>query len=76
MNWNVGSEKPNIQLSLDLEPDEQAVLNALQQQNGPIMIDELSVKTGLAQGLLASLLLTLEFKNAVISLPGKLYKGR
>ncbi len=76
MNWNVGSEKPNTQLSLDLEPDEQAVLNVLQQKNIPIMIDELSAQTGLAQGLLASLLLTLEFKNAVISLPGKMYKGR
>ena len=76
LNWNAGSENASTQLILDLQPDEQAVLNVLQQKNGPIMIDELSVRTGLGQGILASLLLTLEFKNAVISLPGKMYKGR
>ncbi len=76
MNWNVRSEKPNVQLSLNLEPDEQTVMNALRLKNIPIMIDELSVKTGIAQGLLASLLLSLEFKNAVISLPGKMYREK
>ena len=79
MNWNVGGEKAEAQLSLELsslEPDEQAVLNVLLEKKTPVMIDELSVRTGMGQGLLASLLLSLEFKNAVISLPGKMYKGR
>ena len=79
MSWNVGSEKSNNQLSLELplmDPEEQLVLNILLQNKIPIMIDELSVKTGMGQGLLASILLNLEFKNLVISLPGKMYKGR
>ena len=79
MNWNVGGEKAEAQLSLELsslEPDEQTVLNVLLEKKTPMMIDELSVRTGMGQGLLASLLLSLEFKNAVISLPGKMYKGR
>lgn len=79
MNWNVGSEKSSPQLSLDLsslEPEEQSVLKVLQEKNVPMMIDNLSIKTGMGQGLLASLLLSLEFKNVVVSLPGKMYKVR
>ena len=79
MNWNVGDEKSSQQLSLDLsslEPEEQAVLKVLQEKKAPMMIDDLSVRTGLGHGVLASLLLSLEFKNVVVSLPGKMYKGR
>ena len=75
LNWNVGVEKSGPQLSLDLpslEPDELTVMKVLQEKNAPIMIDELSEKTDMGQGMLASLLLTLEFKNMVISLPGKM----
>ncbi|HRI78205.1 MAG TPA: DNA-processing protein DprA [Cyclobacteriaceae bacterium] len=77
MNWNTGRQPNESQLSLDLplfEPQEQAVLKALQDNNRPMMIDELSFKTGIGHGLLSSLLLTLEFKNVVSSLPGKVYK--
>ena len=79
MNWNVGDEKSSQQLSLDLsslEPEEQAVLKVLQEKKAPMMIDDLSVRTGMGHGMLASLLLSLEFKNVVVSLPGKMYKGR
>jgi DNA processing protein len=79
MDWNVGNEKTNNQLSLELsslEPEEQIVLNVLLAKKTPLMIDELSAKTGMGQGMLASILLALEFKNAVISMPGKMYKGR
>ena len=79
MNWKVGNEKPEVQPSFDLPlfgSDEQAVLKVLHEKNTPVMIDELSLKTGIAHGLLASLLLTMEFKNVVISLPGKMYRRR
>jgi DNA processing protein len=78
MNWNTAAAT-GAQLKLDLsalEPDERELLNVLQQQKMPVMIDELSQRTNLGQGILASLLLSLEFKNAVISLPGKMYKAR
>jgi len=79
MNWNLGNEKNTNQLSLELpplDPQELLVLNVLHDKKTPVMIDELSHKTGLGQGALASILLSLEFKNMVISLPGKMYKGR
>ena len=40
------------------------------------MIDELSWKSAIQPSLLASLLLNLEFKNVVQSLPGKQFKLR
>jgi DNA processing protein len=79
MSWNTGNEKGNNQLSLELsslDADEQLVLNVLLEKKTPVMIDELSLRTGIGQGLLASILLSLEFKDAVISMPGKMYKGR
>ena len=51
--------------------DEQKILSILQEKNNPMMIDELTIKTGMSPSLLASLLLTLEFSNVVKSLPGK-----
>jgi DNA processing protein len=38
------------------------------------MIDELSWRSGLNIGKLASLLLNLEFKGVLAPLPGKIYK--
>jgi DNA processing protein len=76
MNWSAENAeakrtKPTqIDLS-QLEPDEQIVIKVLQEKNTPVMIDELTIKTALSPSLLASLLLGLEFKNVVKSLPGK-----
>lgn len=76
MNWTVrgnSSEKQQaLELPLFLE-EEQIIIKALQSR-GPIMIDDLAILTGFSQGTLSSLLLTLEFKNAVASLPGKRYR--
>lgn len=58
------------------EPDELRILTILKEKQAPVVIDELSYKIGLSPGVLASLLLTLEFKNAVQALPGKAYKIR
>jgi DNA-binding IscR family transcriptional regulator len=38
-----------------------------------MMIDELTIKSSLSPSQLASLLLSLEFKDIVKSLPGKLF---
>lgn len=74
MNWS--AENNGVQTTLELtsfEPDEQTVIRILKERNAPVMIDELSFKSSLAPSHLASLLLTLEFKNAVKSLPGKMF---
>ena len=74
MNWS--GETNGVQTTLDLqqfEPEEQKVIAILKERNAPVMIDELSFKSSLPPSQLASLLLTLEFKNAVKSLPGKMF---
>lgn len=74
MNWS--AENTTVQTTLDLvsfDPDEQTIIRILKERNAPVMIDELSFKSLLPPSLLASLLLTLEFKNAVKSLPGKMF---
>jgi DNA processing protein len=76
MNWEAQTKPAKKQEAFLLEgfePDEQIVLKALLEKN-PCAIDELSWKTGLPLSQLASLLLNLEFKNIIHSLPGKLYK--
>lgn len=74
--WNTeGKPAKKIVMSLDqFEPKEQEVIKALMENNNQLMIDDLSWKTNIPIGQLASILLTLEFKSAVSSLPGKIYK--
>ncbi|MBK5278114.1 MAG: DNA-protecting protein DprA [Bacteroidia bacterium] len=81
MNWSTEntSLKKEVVIPLDLnqfEPDEQKVIGLLLEKNAPMMIDELSWQTSISPSMLASLLLNLEFKNIVQSLPGKLFKLR
>ncbi len=74
MNWSVEEAKPKKKKELDFTSfniNEQKILSILQEKNNPMMIDELTIKTGMSPSLLASLLLTLEFSNVVKSLPGK-----
>lgn len=77
MNWNVEVKEPKKKEILILdsyEPDEQIILKVLIDNNNQLMIDELSWRSGLAIGKLASLLLNLEFKGVLSTLPGKVYK--
>ena len=76
MNWDAGT-KPAKKETPSLEgfsADEQLILQTLLNNNKQLMIDEISWKTNLPIGKLASLLLTLEFKGMIASLPGKIYK--
>lgn len=76
MNWDPGT-KPQKKEVVSLEgfsPEEQLILHALLENNKQLMIDEISWKTNLPVSQIASLLLTLEFKGVVASLPGKVYK--
>ena len=76
MNWDAGA-RPAKKETISLEgfsPDEQRIIQALQDNNKQLMIDEISWKTNVPISQIASLLLTLEFKGVIASLPGKIYK--
>lgn len=77
MNWNAGQAPPAKRQPLDLtnfNPEEQSVLKVLIDNNNQLMLDEISWRTNISIGRLASLLLNLEFAGVVASLPGKIYK--
>jgi DNA processing protein len=74
--WASGAapkKKETVSLE-NFEPLEQTVLKTLFDNNKQMLIDDLSWKSGIAISQLASVLLNLEFKGAVTSLPGKIYK--
>lgn len=74
MRWEpLGQAKPiQTQLPLDLTPEEVRVLTAIRQQP-EIAIDTLAVVTECGTGALAAVILSLEFKGLVRTLPGKRY---
>jgi DNA processing protein len=74
MNWS--SDAPIASPTLDLssfEPDEQTVIQILKAKNSPMMVDEIVIRSSFHPSKIASLLLTLEFKNIIKSLPGKMF---
>lgn len=60
------------QLFIELNPQEQKIVEIIKSTEG-IAIDELSYRTQLPPSQLANLLLSLEFKGAICTLPGKRY---
>jgi DNA processing protein len=79
MNWTIeqgiGSSKTlTLFDATEFEPNEQKIIQLLREKNGPLTIDELSWKSKIQPSELASILLGLEFKNIIQSLPGKMYK--
>lgn len=76
MNWGLDS-KPSKKAVFSFENyslEECIVLRILLENDKQIMIDELSWKSNLPVSQLASVLLGLEFKGTISSLPGKMYK--
>jgi DNA processing protein len=77
MNWNENIKTPQKKEIFNLdsyEPDEQSILKLLIENKNQLMIDELAWRSGFTIGKLASLLLTLEFKGAISTMPGNIYK--
>lgn len=75
MGWQTSSRKPKLiqkQIALDLSENEQKVVNTLKDSDG-LEVDLLMVKTNLNGSLLATVLLELELKGIVYSLPGNRY---
>jgi DNA processing protein len=77
MNWTLDEDKkastPLIDESL-LDNEEKTVVQYMIDKNEGILLDELSWQTQIPLNKLASILLSLEFKGTVNSLPGKKYK--
>lgn len=76
LNWEVDeNEKPHIQKSLfmDFTDDEQKIIEVIMDSNEH-SIDEISLSSKISISKTAALLLSLEFKGAVKSLPGKQYR--
>jgi len=76
MNWDLNEKKAPVQASLflDFNPEEQAVMNYLRDK-GKCPIDKISLENALTMPRCSSLLLELEFKGAVRSLPGKVFEA-
>ena len=66
------SKNKQMKLLLDLNPDEQLIVNTLEQRK-ELNIDELLIVTELNTNTLSSTLLMLEFKGIITCLPGKRY---
>jgi DNA processing protein len=64
--------KKQQQLFIDLNEEEQKVVDILKEKK-QVAIDELSLFTAFSMSKLSGVLLNLEFKSAVKSLPGKIY---
>jgi len=75
MNWDVKTSSPKfIQTSLfvELSTEEQKLFDLL--KGGDRFVDEITFETQLPMSRVSSLLLGLEFKGLIVSLPGKMYR--
>lgn len=74
MRWDEMDKEKVVQKSMfiDFTPEEQKVIDALK-KSSQITVDELNYQLKMTPSGLASLLLNLEFKGAIRSLPGKKY---
>lgn len=74
LNWEELSDTPEVKKELpELTDQERTVYDLIDGNNGPIEIDRLAIKSQIPINQMASLLLGLEFKNVIKSMPGKKY---
>jgi DNA processing protein len=77
LGWEQGgNSKPVIEqyiLPLDLSSDENLILSLIKENNGPLAIDDLSIKSSMPTSKLAMNLLNMEMQGYIRSLPGKIY---
>jgi DNA processing protein len=74
MNWDLQDkiEAQNKRAAVELDPLEKQVFEVFQIAQ-PFLVDEVSAKTALDSSTLSNILLNLEFKGLIHSLPGKQY---
>ncbi len=75
MGWEKNEKNKAVQTNLfvELNADEEKIV-ALLRDNGELFIDQISSELTLPVSKVSALLLNLEFKNAVVAMPGKMYK--
>jgi len=75
MGWEQTSKNKVVQSSLfvELTADEESIVTLLR-ENGELFIDQISSELTLPVSRVSAMLLTLEFKNVLVALPGKMYK--
>ena len=76
LKWDLDERntQPIKKASGQLTMEEQAIINKLEEDGGTMAIDNLSIKTQIPLGQLASQLLMMEMKGIVKALPGKQFK--
>jgi DNA processing protein len=75
MNWDVkisGERVIQTSLFVELSGEEQKLVDLL--KGGDRFVDEITIETQLSMSKVSALLLGLEFKGLVVSLPGKMYR--
>lgn len=75
MNWDVKISSPKVfqtSLFVELTPEEQKLVDLL--KGGDRFVDEITIETQMPMSRVSALLLGLEFKGMIISLPGKMYR--
>jgi DNA processing protein len=77
MSWGENLQqargKKQKELFIELSPEEKIIVNILKEKEGT-HIDEINQRSGLSSSAVAAAILGLELQNAVVSLPGKLYR--
>lgn len=77
MGWEKPADvKPAAQFSMpfDLTTDERTIFNILLEQQAPVAIDDLTLKTNMPMSQLAMNLLNMEMQGYISALPGKAYR--
>jgi len=77
MNWDVKTSTSRVvqtSLFIELSEEEQKMVDLL--KGGDRFVDEITIETQLSMSKVSALLLGLEFKGLVTSLPGKMYRLR
>lgn len=77
MNWDKETTKPKTQISIDLNSlndKEKNIVTLFGKENIDLLIDDISWKSQITISEVSSLLLQLEFKGIIKSLPGKKFR--
>ena len=72
MNWII-TRAFNCNFFLELTDNEHLIVDILKQSGNGALIDTISFQSQLSHSMIAGLLLQLEFKGMIRSLPGKRY---
>lgn len=75
LNWDLdNTSKISRKITIDLSKEEKHIIEVLSKSNGLLEVDDLAWKSQIQVNKLASLLLNMEFKGLIKSLPGKKYQ--